>query len=326
MDSPKTILKTIKAAQRILIPLHLRPDGDMIGSALACYHFLKSLGKKADLVSADPIPSNFFFLPGAKRIKNTDPANLDLAKFDLIFLADNGSPFRYSRAKRIELPSQTLLINIDHHSGNREFGDLNYVDDKAAASTEILYDLFKFWKVKITPSIASCLLTGIYTDTGGFLHGKTSANSLLKAGDLIKKGADRGQIVEKAFRSWPPKTPQIWAAILNNTRVRKGIAYSQISHHELRRIGCSLDELSAARGFGGNALLLAIDKIKVALIFTEERPKAIRVSLRSKGRFSVEKIARKMGGGGHFNAAAFDYQGPLKQAVTKTLRMVGGRL
>ena len=177
MDSPKTILKTIKAAKRILIPFHLRPDGDMVGSALACYHFLKGLGKKVALVSTDPIPNTFLFLPGAKRVKVIDPVELDLSKFNLLLLVDNGDPFRFSKAKRVDLPPQLLLINIDHHDSNREFGDLNYVIPDAASTAEILYDLFKFWKVKMTPNIAHCLLTAIYADTFGFLLGKTSADA-----------------------------------------------------------------------------------------------------------------------------------------------------
>lgn len=322
MDSPKTILKTIKAANRILIPLHLRPDGDMVGSALACYHFLKGLGKKAVLTSADPVLDDFFFLPGAKRIKDADPTNLDLSKFDLILLIDNGDPFRYSQTARVNLPPQLLLINIDHHDSNREFGDLNYVDRNAASTAEILYDLFKFWKVKITPDIAICLLTAIYADTGGFLHSKTSAGSLSKAADLIKRGANRNKVVENAFRDWSPKAPKVWRIILNNMKTRKTVVYSQISYRELRKIGCSLEELSAAKSFGANTFLLAIKEVRAAAIFVEEKPKRIRVSLRSRGNLNIEKVARKMGGGGHINSAAFNYNGELKKVVSKTLKLL----
>lgn len=320
MDSPKTILKTIKASKKILIPLHLRPDGDMVGSALACYHFLKSLDKNPVMVSADTFDKTLYFLPAAKRIKIKDPASLELSKFDLIILLDNGDPFRYSKAGRVDLPPQLLLINIDHHDSNRGFGDLNYVNEDAAAAAEILLDLFKMWKIKITPNIANCLLTAIYADTLGFMSIKTSAETLDKAAYLIKRGADRERIVENIFQNWSAKAQKIWVLILNNMKIRKNIAYSQISYEELKKTRCSYEELSAARGFGVSRLLLPLDNVKAAAIFSEESPGQVRVSLRSKGIFNVQKIAKDMGGGGHANAAAFGYTGNLKNVVSKTIK------
>ena len=245
---------------------------------------------------------------------------MDLAKFDLIILLDNGDPFRYSKAGRVDLPPQLLLINIDHHDSNREFGDLNYVNENAAATAEILLDLFQAWKVNITPDMANCLLTAIYTDTIGFMSKKTSAETLTKAAYLIKRGANREKIVENAFQSWSPKTPQIWSVLLNNMKTRKSIAYSQISYKDLKKTGCTSEELSSARGFAASELLLPINNIKAAAIFTEENPKQIRVSMRSKGRFNVENVAKIMGGGGHANSAALNHAGNLKDAVSKTLQ------
>ncbi|MEX0888100.1 MAG: DHH family phosphoesterase, partial [Patescibacteria group bacterium] len=228
MDSPRNILRTIKAAKNILIPLHLRPDGDSIGSALASYHFLHGLGKKATVVSADPVPDIFLFLPGAKKIKIVDPAELDLTKFDLIFLVDNASPARFSKKGEIKFPSQTILANIDHHESNRNFGDLNYVISDSASTAEVLYDLIKSWRIALTPEISNCLLTGVYTDTGGFLYPSTTAGSLDKAADLIRHGGNQKRIVEKAFRSWSPKALRLWSEILARTQIRKAVAYSSL--------------------------------------------------------------------------------------------------
>lgn len=322
MDSPRTILRTLRTAKKILIPLHLRPDGDAVGSALACHYLLKSFGKRATLISADPIPENYLFLPGAKRIKIIDPARLDLSNFDLILLVDNGDPSRFSRTGKVDLPPHLLLINIDHHSNNRGFGNLNYVVPHATSTAEILYDLFKFWKVKVTPEIADCLLTGIYTDTSGFLHPTTTAGSLAKAADLIRKGANHVEIIENSFRSWPPKTLKLWRAVLDNVKRRKDVIYSQLSYPEVHLVGSSRAELASVKSFALDNLLITIRGANVAVMFTEEKPKQIRVSLRSKGRFDVAKIAEKMGGGGHIHAAAFDFKGPLKEAVAKTLRLV----
>lgn len=323
MDSPRNILRAVKAAKNILIPLHLRTDGDSVGSALACYHFFRSLNKKATVVSADPVPEFLLFLPGAKRIKVADPGSLPLEQFDLIFLTDTAGPERFSHTGRVKVPSQVILVNIDHHQSNRGFGDLNYVVANAASTAEIIYDLFRFWKVKITPEIANCLLTGIYTDTGGFLYSPTTAESHAKAADLIKRGGDRERVAESCFRSWTPKAIQLWSQILANARTRPGLAYSQITYPVLRKkVNASLEELSGIRAFAVSNLLLTIRGIRVAALFAEEKPRQIRVTLRSIGSADMGRIAERFGGGGHRNSAAFDYHGPLKEVVSKTVKML----
>lgn len=326
MDSPRNILRAVKAAKRILIPLHLRPDGDSIGSALACYHFFRDLGKAVTLVSTDPIPAIFLFLPGAKGIKMIDPNDLPLEHFDLVFLTDNAASTRFSKTGKIDLPPNLILINIDHHQSNPGFGDLNYVVADASSTAEIIYDLFRFWKAPLTPAIANCLLTGIYTDTGGFLYPATSADTLTKAADLIRKGADRSRVAEQSFRSWTPKAIPIWSQILAHTVVRRNVAYSQLSHSNLRKLNCSQSELAGIRGFAVNNLILAIQDVKAAVLFTEEKPRQVRVTLRSIGKVDIGKVAEQFGGGGHLNSAAFDYNGPIQKIAAKTVRMVRGTL
>lgn len=294
----------------------------MVGSALATYNFLKGLGKEVTLASADPIPEVCLFLPAVEKIKIIDPRELSLEKFDLIFLADNGSPNRFSNGGKIEIPSKTILINIDHHKSNRNFGDLNYVVSKAVATAEVLYDLVRAWKLPINPEIATCLLTGLYTDTGGFIYPSTTADSLSKAADLIRRGADRDVIAENSFRSWSPKALPIWSQILTNTKIRGAIAYSQIKYPDLRKINPSQSEMSGIRAFAVNNLILSIRGVRAAALFTEEKPRQVRVTLRSIGNADMIKIAEKFGGGGHLNSAAFNYQGALKEVVTKTVKLL----
>jgi phosphoesterase RecJ-like protein len=322
VDSPRNILRTIKASKRILIPLHLRPDGDSVGSALGCYHFLQGLGKKVTLVSADPIPGNFGFLTGVKRIRIGDPAKLDLSRFDLLLFVDHSEAGRLSNKEGFSLPSRMVVINIDHHVTNPNFGDLNYVDSTAPSTAEILFDLLRRWKTKITPTIADCLLTGIYTDTGGFLYSSTVPSSFTKASQLIRLGADRGKVVENSFRSWPPGTIATWSLILSNSRRRHKLIYSHLSFKEVQGLKTKLEELSPARSFATNNLLLGMRGIKVSAMFTEEKPHLIRVSLRSKAGVNVANIAKRMSGGGHESAAAFEYRGPLNEAISKTVKLL----
>lgn len=322
MDSPRNILSTIKAAKYILVPLHLRPDGDSVGSALGCYHFLRELGKKVVLVSADPIPESFGFLTGVKRIRIGDPAKLDLSRFDLLLFLDHAEAGRLSRSETFSLPSRMVVINIDHHVTNTNFGDLNYVDPASPSTAEILFDLLRRWKARVTPTIADCLLTGIYTDTGGFLYSSTIPATFTKTSQLLRLGADREKVVENSFRSWPPKTLAIWSLILANSRRSGRLLYSYLPLKEIQRLKIKIDELSPARSFATNNLLLAMKGIKAAAMFTEESHRLIRVSLRSKAGFNVANIAKDMGGGGHVNAAAFDHQGSLKETISKTVKLL----
>jgi phosphoesterase RecJ-like protein len=322
VDSPRNILSTIKAAKYILVPLHLRPDGDSVGSALGCYHFLRELGKKVVLVSADPIPESFGFLTGVKRIRIGDPAKLDLSRFDLLLFLDHAEAGRLSRSETFSLPSRMVVINIDHHVTNTNFGDLNYVDPASPSTAEILFDLLRRWKARVTPTIADCLLTGIYTDTGGFLYSSTIPATFTKTSQLLRLGADREKVVENSFRSWPPKTLAIWSLILANSRRSGRLLYSYLPLKEIQRLKIKIDELSPARSFATNNLLLAMKGIKAAAMFTEESHRLIRVSLRSKAGFNVANIAKDMGGGGHVNAAAFDHQGSLKETISKTVKLL----
>ena len=322
MDSPRNILRTIKAAKYILVPLHLRPDGDSVGSVLGCYHFPRGLGKKVVLVSADPIPESFEFLTGVKRVRIGDPAKLDLSRFDLLLFLDHAETGRLSRSETFSLPSRMVVVNIDHHVTNANFGDLNYVDPASPSTAEILFDLLRRWKARITPTIADCLLTGIYTDTGGFLYSSTIPSTFTKTSQLLRLGADREKVVENSFRSWPPKTLAIWSLILANSRRSGRLLYSYLPLKEIQRLKIKLDELSPARSFATNNLLLAMKGIKAAAMFTEESHRLIRVSLRSKAGFNVANIAKDMGGGGHVNAAAFDHQGSLKETISKTVKLL----
>ncbi|OGC44352.1 hypothetical protein A2V54_03160 [candidate division WWE3 bacterium RBG_19FT_COMBO_53_11] len=324
MDSPRNILRTLKESKRILIPLHLRPDGDSIGSALASYHLFRNMGKKVVVASADPLPEVLLFLPAAKRIKIVDPENLPLENFDLVFLPDISSPNLISSAGKLNFPAQTILVNVDHHKSNRNYGDLNYVIPKASATAEIIYDLARAWKMPIPPEVADCLLTGIYTDTGGFLYPSTTADSLEKASELIRGGANRDAVAENSFRSWSPKAIKLWALILANARIRKNVAYSQVPYSQLKTINYSQSEFAGIRGFAVSNLLLSIKDVRAAALFTESKPRQIRVNLRSIGNLDISKIAEKWGGGGHSNSAVFDYRGPIKDIVPKTVKLLQG--
>ena len=177
------ILEEIKKAETIVVLSHESPDGDAVSSSLSVMHALAQIGKKVDVVIPE-YSKIFGFLPGAENIlKNGKEEPYDLAISvdctDLKRLAGGNEYFE--TAKR--------TIEIDHHSVNAMFADLNYVDPVAPACCQVLAALFEYYGIQITPELATCILTGIVTDTGGFQWGGVSAETFEFAAELVRKGA-----------------------------------------------------------------------------------------------------------------------------------------
>jgi phosphoesterase RecJ-like protein len=322
MDSPEKILKTLRQSKKVLIPLHINTDGDSVGSALALYHLLKRWGRKAEVVSADPLPKNFLFLPGAKGIKEVDPAELDLSRYDLFATLDISPLSRSSRSKNFKVPPGLTLINIDHHPDNEKFGDLNYIIPKATSTTEILFDLLKEWGIKIDKKTAQCLLTGVFTDTNGFQNDKTSPESLEKAAALIRMGADHLEIITNIYRSWSSAALDLWAKALKNLKIEGQFTYSTLTREEIQESGIERWEVSNACSFALDCLIRTIEDTDVAAMFSEKQQGKVYCSLRSRPGFNVAQIAEKMGGGGHAYAAAFEIGGKMERVVDKTIKLV----
>lgn len=322
MDSPNEILKALKRARKILLPIHINIDGDSVGAVLALRWILKDWKKNVTVVTTDPLAEIYLFLPGAKEVKRSDPAKMDLSKYDLFAALDNGSLSRFSRKKDFKLPSDLMVLNIDHHQTNACYGDLNYVLPQISSTAEILYDLMKDWNLKINKEVASCLLTGIFTDTGGFRYECTTPESMEKAAKLSRTGVDYAEVVNQMTRSWSSAAINLWAKILKNLRIRKRFAYSTLTLEEVRETSIEQQELSGARTFALSYFLRAVKNTDITILFYEERKGWVRCSLRSREGFDVANLAEKMGGGGHTNSAAFDFQGKMKEAIEKTTELV----
>ena len=184
MSTLDEILKEIKKANDIVILTHNNPDGDAIGSSLAVYIALKEAGKNVEVV-IPKMPRIYNFLPCADEVKkeaskqNYDLAiSLDCATIKLL----NGWANYFEDAK--------TRIVIDHHSTNDMYGDLNYVELGSPACAQVLYVLFNYYNIEITPEIGTCLMTGIITDTGGFQYSAVSKETFEIAAELLGSGVN----------------------------------------------------------------------------------------------------------------------------------------
>jgi phosphoesterase RecJ-like protein len=291
-------------AQRILLTTHERTDGDDLGSVLALAHHLKETGKTVTLAIKDGVPPSLRFLKGSEWVIE-NPGIMD---YDLIVISGCSEIRRCGNPKIIE--SKIPKLNIDHHPDNQLYGDINVVDAKKSAVAELVYDFFKYCRWTITPAIASCLLTGIFTDTGSFMHSNTESSTLQAAAQLMKKGARIDTITKHTYKGKTPATLRAWGKALENAyyNEKEQIIYSIMTEDDLAQVGGI-----AAGAFEG--LVETLNKVPEArfAIFLKQDGNVIKGSLRSdvhKGT-NVSEIAHQFGGGGHKWASGFSVIGKL---------------
>src|SRR3990170_1543818 len=169
------IKEKIIEAKKILLLAHKNPDGDTIGAALAFYWYLDGLGMDVQVACANGVSAGLLFLPGLDRTVHEFKA----ADYDLIIVLDTAVPKLSGVHETMPeiFANKEKLINIDHHPSNTNFAAINLVREDCASTTQILYYLFKHFKAIFTREISTCLLTGLYTDTGSFMHQNTTAET-----------------------------------------------------------------------------------------------------------------------------------------------------
>ena len=301
----------LASAYRVLIVSHRSPDGDTLGSSLAWDWALRALGKDIYLFDADKVTAKMSFLPGWERFQQEFP---DPAAFDLVIINDHGdiklSGLGDLNQKLLDHPQ---LVNIDHHPSNNSFGKLNFVDTTAASCTQIVTELLRKLKFPIDHRIATCLLTGLYTDTGSFQHSNTSPAALETAAFLLKRGADFKLIIKNAFKTLPLSTMKLWGQVLANMHQNAyGITSSTVTEQDLKSTQAEVSELEGVVNY-----LNAIPKTKMTLLLSE-REGALKGSLRTPlPDGDVARLATFFKGGGHVKAAGFSVPGKLQRESEK---------
>jgi phosphoesterase RecJ-like protein len=297
-----------------LVSSHLSLDGDCVGSELAFYWYLSSLGKKAVMFNNDPLPAKFSFLHDAGRIVAGEAPR---GVFDALVVLDCSNPGRlgWDTAAYAELPS----VNIDHHRDNTRFGTVNIVDMKGSATGALIYRFFTDERIAFPPHVAEALYTAILTDTGGFRFPNTTAGILHACADLADRGADPSRVYEKVYSSHSA------AALLLQSRV-----WSTLSFHCGGRVCCMempmalLEELGApysdSEGLADCTISGADVEVGMLLKYTGT---VTHFSLRSKGAVDVGKIAQKIkGGGGHSSASGCTLELPRGPALEQMISIV----
>jgi phosphoesterase RecJ-like protein len=265
------------------------------------------MGKRADLVSADRIPSIYRGLPGADGIRTALRVH---GPYDAVILLECDG---LERAKLRGMES-FFLINIDHHATGRRFAHLNWIDRHGASVGEMVYQLVKTAGATVTPEMATCLYTTVLTDTGGFCYGATRASTFALAQKLTEAGADPVRIAQEIYFSTATSKLLLLGAALNNLKREGKLAWLWVTHQDMVRT-CAAEE--DCEGIVNYAI--CISGVEVAVFLRELPENVIRLSLRSKGRVDVSAIAARLGGGGHENAAGVTLDGPISRALEEIL-------
>jgi bifunctional oligoribonuclease and PAP phosphatase NrnA len=296
----------LSLASSVLIGTHLNPDGDALGSALAMSQYLTSLGIENEIICHHPAPRNLQFLPRVDRVR-TEPKH---EKYDLGIILDLDSMERLGSTE-VFFAALPRLIVIDHHIPHQAPGDFRIIDTGASATALILTRLFLELKAKITPEMATCLLTGIVTDTGSFRFRNTTPEALALSAQLLEHGGDLTRISEEIFQSKPLCSTRLLGHTLDTMQLSDDhrLAWGIVSVDDFARAGAQDED---TEGFVNE--LLFIDSVQIAAIFREPKPGKVRCSIRSRGELDVAAVCREFGGGGHRNAAGCTLDMSLEEA------------
>lgn len=305
------IKEEIYNAESIIILTHEMPDGDAIGSSLAVYNGLKSLGKDVDVVMANN-SAVFDFLPGASEIKTEGTK----AVYDLAIALDCGDIKRLNGYTEY-FENANARIEIDHHGINTMFADYNFVNPVAPACAQILITVLESLGIEITKEIGTCLLTGIITDTGGFKYPGVSAETFEFVAQLMDKGVNVSSIYKRVLQIISKNKFELRKIAMNRLEFLENgkIAFTYISKEDEEKINAEADSHEGIVEMGRD-----VEGVEVSIFLRENKEQdGYKISLRSNDYVNVADICLMFNGGGHIRAAGGNIKLPLEEAKQRII-------
>jgi bifunctional oligoribonuclease and PAP phosphatase NrnA len=320
MDAKELVHK----AQNVMVCSHINPDGDTLGSMLGMYHVLTAAGKYVQRACHNTTPPQFTFLPGHEGV-GPDLPDRD---WDLIICHDASDIQRFGSVyeQHRDLFERVPSICIDHHVTNSGWATVNLIDTSASATAEMVYYFARELGYPISKDAGTCMLTGIFTDSGSFQFTSVTARTLRAAADLVEMGAPLPDI---AYETWRKKTfasARIWGAALEGLHLSPDGRYcwSAVTQDMLRQHAATFNELE-----GAVSHMSGIAGPSIVALFKEEGPDEVDVSFRSMDDTDCTVVAVKFGGGGHKKAAGCTVHAPLaeaeRQILAEVAKLVGSR-
>jgi phosphoesterase RecJ-like protein len=320
-DKLKKILNLIDESTKVLITSHRDPDGDSIGSQLALAHLVEGRGKAFRIVNQGELPQKYAFLDTQAQIESLEALGEAAGKeleADLVFVLDCTSQNRMGEVAKI-IPPQAVVVNLDHHGDNENFGTLNYLEPQASAVGEMIYSLFRAAGAPLTPQVSTWLFAAILTDTGRFKFSNTSPACLRACAKLIESGADPREITNRIYFNHSLAFLKLLGAVLSGPEITEDqrVCIMTVKRDTLVNLGVDPKEMEGLVNYS-----LFLQGVEIGLLFTEKDQGNTKVNLRSQNQFDVAQVARAFGGGGHRNAAGCTLSLPLEQAKRTVLENI----
>ncbi len=319
----------IDNSENIVICCHVNPDGDAIGACLGWAAYLRTLGKKSQIIVPDRFPDFLHWLPGVETIMrhdtNREEADKLLGEADLLFCLDFN---HFSRAEQMAPSLETSKakkVLIDHHLDPEQKFELTISRPEMSATCEIVFRLV--WQLGAFESVGEDFATAIYcgmmTDTGGFTYNSSDPNIFFAIGQLLTKGIDKDKIYRNVYNNYSEDRLRLLGFVLYHKLVtdnRLHVSFFTISRTDMKRFRFIKGD---AEGLVNMPLQIKGMKLSISLREDTERPNLVWVSLRSVDDFPCNKMAEQFfNGGGHLNASGGRIYGTLNDAVQVTKRAI----
>ena len=315
------VQKEIDKAETMIIVVHVGPDGDAMGSALALWHYLMTIDKVPQVIVPTAFPNFLAWLPGADKVlvyeKEKQKCDEIIAATDLIFTLDFNVLNRLAGMEQAIKDAVAPKILIDHHLHPGDYAKVTISYPEISSTSELIFRLIcrmgDFSKINL--AAAECIYTGMMTDTGAFTYNSNKPEIYTIIHELIKIGVDKDEIYRKVFNTYSADRMRLMGYAL----YKKMKIYPE---NKAALITLSLDELKEFNFKNGDAeglvnMPLSIDGVLFS-VFMREDPDKIKISLRSQGVFPANKVSADLfNGGGHLNAAGGESYTTLEEAVQK---------
>ncbi|MBL8025121.1 MAG: bifunctional oligoribonuclease/PAP phosphatase NrnA [Fibrobacteres bacterium] len=305
---PETLKKSIVEGRTFIITTHVNPDADGVGSCVAMSRLLQRMGKSFYIVNHAHLPPSFSFLENLAEIYTELPAGSE--KADTWLVLDTSRPDRTGRIKASE---GRKTVVIDHHADNPRYGDVCWVDGKASATVEMIFELYQAFDMVPDIEAATALYAGMLIDTGGFRFSNTSSKTLNTAAELLKCGVLPHELFRQVFLDKRAQRVKLEGLMYNSLEMHRDgrVCVMSITQDMLKIAGANESDLE---GLSNNTL--TIKDVQVGILFIEN-PNNVKVCFRSDGKPNVSEMAAIFDGGGHAAASGCTINEPLPMARKK---------
>lgn len=320
-ETRNKITEILRKKEPVVIISHINPDGDSIGSSLALALFIRKMGVPVTVIIPNEVPDFLKWLPGFEMIciytLKKRQCNTLVDNAGAIFLVDFNDPERTGGLKKALMKSEATKILIDHHVNPVMFTDIIISETWRGSAGEMIFLMLKELEDEVTidKDIATCLYVAIITDTGNFRYSSSYAEIFTIAGKLIEYGIEKNEIFTNIYDSYSEERMKLMGYCMSEKLVvlkKYNTAYISLTAEELERFN---HQVGDTEGFVN--IPFSIKNIEITALFIEKK-NHVKISLRSKGSFSVDQLATAhFKGGGHINAAGGESDLSLSETIQK---------